>query len=137
MCFMHKNKIHTTIFLCIDNTFSHLSYFIIKLIFERILIMDSCNHTPERECGCNAPTRPMPARSMPSRPMSTRSMPDCSMSQPCGNMRNDPLAHLPVGMAYVPWQCFQDVYEPDKAFQYGTIFPELNKPFYGKGGCPR
>lgn len=103
--------------------------------------MESCNHTPERECGCNMPSRSMQSRSMQShmqsRPRPARSMPNCSIPHPCDGMRNDPLEHLPVGMAYVPWQCFQDVYEPDKAFQYGTIFPELNKPFYGKGGCPR
>lgn len=41
-----------------------------------------------------------------------------------------------VGMAYVPWQYFEHVYEPDRALQIGTIFPELNKPFLGrKGAC--
>lgn len=39
-----------------------------------------------------------------------------------------------VAMAYVPWQFFGELYEPDKALMYGTVFPELNKPFYGKGG---
>ena len=102
--------------------------------------MENCNRTSARECGCNnTPSRSMPARSMPS--CSARSMPTCStpahsMSPSC-NRKNDPLANMPVAMAYVPWQFFQDVYEPDKALQYGTIFPELNKPFYGKGGCPR
>lgn len=84
--------------------------------------MENCNRTPARECGCNQmPVRPMPAYNMP---------------RSC-NIKNDPLANMPVGMAYVPWQFFQEVYEPDKALLYGTIFPELNKPFYGKGGCPR
>lgn len=41
----------------------------------------------------------------------------------------------PVAMAYVPWQHFSDTYEPDKALQCGTIFPELNKPFLGRKGC--
>ena len=39
---------------------------------------------------------------------------------------------MPVGMAYVPWQCFDTVYEVDKALEIGTIFPELNKPFVGR-----
>lgn len=34
-----------------------------------------------------------------------------------------------VAMAYVPWQNFYKVYEPEKALMVGTIFPELNKPF--------
>lgn len=40
---------------------------------------------------------------------------------------------FPVGMAYVPWQRFEGIYEDlDKAFCIGTIFPELNKPFTGR-----
>lgn len=42
--------------------------------------------------------------------------------------------NMPVAMAYVPWQYFNTVYEVDKALQHGTIFPELNKPWYGKRG---
>ncbi len=37
-----------------------------------------------------------------------------------------------VAMAYVPWQYFGEVYEPDKALKIGTIFPELNKPYTGR-----
>ena len=40
------------------------------------------------------------------------------------------------GMAYVPWQYFTTVYEPDKALEAGTIFPELDKPFLAGGRCP-
>lgn len=36
------------------------------------------------------------------------------------------------GMAYVPWQHFTKTYDPQKALQAGTIFPELDKPFTGK-----
>lgn len=39
-----------------------------------------------------------------------------------------------IAMAYVPWQYFEHVYEPDRALQVGTIFPELNKPFLGRRG---
>lgn len=49
----------------------------------------------------------------------------------------EPRGNMPLAMAYVPRQHFQEVYEPDKALQCGTIFPELNKPFYGRRGCPR
>lgn len=44
----------------------------------------------------------------------------------------DRYADFPVGMAYVPWQNFTEVYEPDKAFSIGTIFPELNLPYTGR-----
>lgn len=42
-----------------------------------------------------------------------------------------PLRDFPVAMAYVPWQEWEDVCEIDEAFQIGTIFPSLNKPFVG------
>lgn len=41
-----------------------------------------------------------------------------------------------VAMAYVPWQHLTSVYETAKAFQYGTLFPELDKP-WNPGGCKR
>lgn len=48
------------------------------------------------------------------------------------------LQNKPVAMAYVPWQYFNQTYEPDQALMCGTIFPELNKPFLGKrGACER
>ncbi len=38
-----------------------------------------------------------------------------------------------VAMAYVPWQHLCKLYENlDEAYAYGTIFPELNKPFTGR-----
>ena len=36
-----------------------------------------------------------------------------------------------IGMAYVPWQNMEEVYEPAQALRAGTLFPELEKPFYG------
>ena len=42
--------------------------------------------------------------------------------------------NLSLAMAYVPWQKWQSVYEPEKAINIGTIFPELNKPFTGRRG---
>lgn len=42
------------------------------------------------------------------------------------------LHHYPPAMAYVPWQDFGNLYELEKAFEIGTIFPELDKPFIGR-----
>ena len=36
-----------------------------------------------------------------------------------------------LAMAYVPMQTFGKIYEADVALGMGTLFPELNKPFYG------
>lgn len=39
---------------------------------------------------------------------------------------------MPLAMAYVPWQEWNQVYEPCQALESGTIFPELNLPFLGR-----
>lgn len=40
---------------------------------------------------------------------------------------------FPIAMAYVPWQQFAKMCDnPEEAFQNGTIFPELDKPFTGR-----
>ncbi|MDD3338979.1 MAG: spore coat associated protein CotJA [Lachnospiraceae bacterium] len=41
---------------------------------------------------------------------------------------------FPLAMAYVPWQIFDTTYTPARGLSNGTIFPELCKPFCGKGG---
>ncbi len=69
-------------------------------------------------------------------------MPNCNCSQQDRMARPgkqlQELNSMALAMAYVPWQHFHNTYEIDKALEYGTIFPELNKPFYGKrGGCGR
>lgn len=48
-----------------------------------------------------------------------------------------PVEGLPLAMAYVPWQRWGSLYSPEKGFAQGTIFKELDYPFYGKGGCRR
>ena len=48
-------------------------------------------------------------------------------------MEKDGAAEFPVAMAYVPWQYLTQTFENlDEAFQEGTIFPELWKPFNGR-----
>lgn len=58
------------------------------------------------------------------------------MYAPCPGI-SPAMTREPVAMAYVPWQYFHEVYEPDQALRCGTIFPELNKPFLGKRGVNR
>lgn len=53
------------------------------------------------------------------------------------NMMDDCRMQQQVTMAYVPWQELRTVYEPEKGLMTGTIFPELDKPFYGRGGKRR
>ncbi len=41
------------------------------------------------------------------------------------------LAGFPLAMVYSPYQAFEDLYEPEKALCQGTLFAQLDKPFYG------
>jgi len=41
---------------------------------------------------------------------------------------------LPV-MVFIPVQRWDMVYDCDRALDRGTLFPTLDKPFFGKGGC--
>lgn len=52
----------------------------------------------------------------------------------CGNSNRDKLRGLAVAMGYVPWQNFECTYDTMEGFRAGTIFPELDKPFYGRKG---
>ena len=45
---------------------------------------------------------------------------------------NTQLKDLPIAMAYVPMQKWTEVYTEEDALCRGTLFPELDKPFYGK-----
>jgi len=42
-----------------------------------------------------------------------------------------------AAMAYVPFQQFGTVYEPEMGLRSGTIFPELDKPFLGERGVTK
>lgn len=79
--------------------------------------MNYRNYPGQRSCNCDrvpmSPARPMPIPATPE-------VPACK--------------DLALAMAYVPKQHYCDTFDLAKAFQVGTIFPELNKPFYGKGG---
>lgn len=41
---------------------------------------------------------------------------------------------VPPAMAYIQWQKWENLYEPCKALECGTIFSSLDKPFLMKGG---
>ena len=43
--------------------------------------------------------------------------------------------NLPV-MAFVPWQSFENMYDPRTALKHGTAFKKLDKPFARMGDMP-
>ncbi len=65
-----------------------------------------------------------------------------SCNAPCQNFRensnmNDPhmLDYKSLAMAYVPWQKWGNLYQPEEGFHTGTIFRSLNLPFTGRRMC--
>ncbi len=63
---------------------------------------------------------------------------DCSKSGipalPCDSGDKNSLFAPSLAMAYVPLQQYRELYDYDYALQAGTIFKELDLPFYGIGG---
>lgn len=55
----------------------------------------------------------------------------------CPDTRDFFSSDIPLAMSYVKWQEWQDIYEPCKALERGTLYQELDKPFTGKGGRKR
>ena len=51
------------------------------------------------------------------------------------NMGNMALDTLSLAMGYVPRQQFGRTFDLRTGLQAGTIFPDLHKPFCGKGGA--
>lgn len=54
----------------------------------------------------------------------------------CVLEQTSPLPKDPVSaMAYVPYQQYEpkNLYSPEQALQQGTLFPVLDKPFFGGG----
>lgn len=69
----------------------------------------------------------------------TERMAEIVIGQSCPVRSNcTPLPENPVpAMAYVPCQQWGQTFEPERALDAGTLFPVLDKPFYGRRGEPR
>lgn len=65
--------------------------------------------------------------------------PNCNISRfdMTRNMAGNMCDEYPIGMGYVPWQEFRNLYEPERGFHAGTIFIELDKPFTGRRSVRR
>lgn len=85
-------------------------------------------------CGCNrnvSPYRPSPACEDVLGGYTSND--DCERDEDFlgdGCDRN----RFPIGMCYVPWQCFRNLYENEfTALANGTLFKELDFDWYGRG----
>lgn len=77
------------------------------------------------------------------RSMSGRPAPGCSCQCPSAASGMKPSrgsdfmenrGEFPIGMSYVPWQSWENLYSPEKGLCEGTIFADLNQVFCGKRG---
>lgn len=91
------------------------------------------NNMNSMRCPCHQTPRPS-FRAAPEPVSRQPRRTEVSSPSNCRSNKNDPLSGMPVAMAYVPWQTWQNIYDARKGFQCGTIFQDLNKPFRGKGG---
>lgn len=55
-------------------------------------------------------------------------------TESCCNDNNHHMMHMPIAMAYVPMQKWEDLYDHETAICQGTAFPELNLIFCGSRG---
>lgn len=77
---------------------------------QRRRIQDDRGRRMEVECVCRA-----------------REKNDCHREDQMEKLGN----RFPIAMAYVPWQQWGELYEPDCALKQGTIFKDLNLIFCG------
>ncbi len=62
--------------------------------------------------------------------------PHTNTGSSCGCAVQRPMQpDMPIAMAYVPMQRWNQVYDMSRGLTRGTIFPELQKPFCGRGGA--
>ena len=59
-------------------------------------------------------------------------IPDMKPPLPESTVSSNPMTGFPLAMAYVPYQHFDDLNEPCKALEQGTLFRALYKPFNGR-----
>ena len=67
---------------------------------------------------------------------------DCGCTSGSGSLVREIYRHLemsgaPLAMGYVPDQRWSETYSLQRGLHVGTLFPELHKPFCGKGGRKR
>ena len=117
-----------------------------------IILGDHSGHE-DHCCDMNPPQRPQPPQEpmppqepempqppqepMPPQEPAPSPCPPCLCDENCSCQPQPPQQTMRVGMAYVPWQRWQNPYEYEEGLKAGTIFPDLNLPFLGAQGGMR
>ncbi len=91
------------------------------------IYLDDCDDIMDGISGdidVNNPENTTPGGTRPGNTMPGGSTPGSDSIAECVN-------NLPLAMAYVPMQRWEETYEPGEALMNGTVFPSLNLPFLG------
>lgn len=89
-----------------------------------------CTGTARTDCACTGTDRTA------SCPLSNAREGECDTDCNHGAINTGILDGKSLAMVYSPYQRFDSLYDPRQGLCNGTIFGELNKPFYGDGrGC--
>lgn len=73
----------------------------------------------------NSSRRPTNFRNTPTSNSQTNFYNFVGMAKP----QTENIEDMPLAMAYIPFQKWRNLYDPNEAFQRGTIFKELDLPF--------
>lgn len=97
----------------------------------------NCNKMPDtgaqifvNGCSCNLLWKELQAEAAEQHASNNKA--DAVAKEAC--MPRSDFESWPVGMAYVPMQCWEEPFDLAKGLRAGTIFPSLRLPFRG-GGC--
>ncbi len=99
---------------------------------------DACEMNPPSPIASYPCAAPVNACSSCGRntPSQTRAKADCipgrrdTADTPAGVCRTPVYPGVSLAMVYSPCQAFDDLYDVEAALSHGTIFKELDKPFY-------
>lgn len=93
------------------------------------IILGDYDEKPMASADCDVEIKPQPPEPQP---------PECDCNPkpepPQPEPEPQPQQRMVVGMAYVPWQKWQQPYDYEKGLEVGTIFPDLDLPFLGYQG---
>lgn len=95
------------------------------------IILGDYDEKPMASADCDVEIKPQPPQPQPPEC-------DCNPKPQPPQPEPQPQQSMVVGMAYVPWQKWQEPYDYEKGLNVGTIFPDLDLPFLGyQGGMKR
>lgn len=85
-------------------------------------------------CGCNKDISPYRSNEPVCGDVAGGYMPDDDCGRDRDECKGEDIDRFPIGMCYVPWQCFRNIYENEfQALAKGTMFKELDLDWYGRG----